>query len=113
LLLVVKDVLSTTRDRKNPVVGNVASDGHASNGSVPMQYEVTAVGLDPHKGVVIAGPRTERMDPATNAAFEGCEGLWKIEDIYEAYWNRINDSWERAFPPGKDKVKVLRVEQVL
>jgi hypothetical protein len=78
-----------------------------------MQYDVTAIGLDPRTGAVVAGPRTERVDPETNVVFEACEGLWEIEDAYEAYWNRLNDSWEHLFPPGKEKVKVLRVEPVL
>jgi len=55
---------------------------------------------------------TERIDPETNAVFEGCSRPWEIEDAYEAYWNRINDTWEYEFPPGKEKVKVLRVVEV-
>jgi hypothetical protein len=42
----------------------------------------------------------------------GARGFWEIEDAYEAFWNRLNDGWEMAFPPGKEKIKVLRVEQV-
>ena len=78
-----------------------------------LQYDVTAIALNPLTGAVIAGPRTERIDPDTNVVFEGREGLWDVEDSYEAYWNRPNDSWEYLFPPGKEKVKVLRVEPVL
>ena len=77
-----------------------------------MQYDVTAIGLDPLSGDVVGGPRTERIDPETNALFRGCQGLWEIEDAYEAFWNRLNDSWEREFPAGQAKVKVLRVEEV-
>ena len=77
-----------------------------------MQYDVSAIGLNPETGAIVAGPRTERIDPETNVLFEGCEGLWEIEDAYEAFWNRLNDSWETAFPRGKEKVKVLRVERV-
>ena len=77
-----------------------------------MQYDVTAIGLDPLTGEVIGKPRTERIDPETNAVFEGCSRPWEIEDAYEAYWNRINDTWEYDFPPGKEKVKVLRVVEV-
>ena len=55
---------------------------------------------------------TERIDPETNPVFEGCQRPWEIEDAYEAYWNRINDTWEYEFPPGKEKVKVLRVVEV-
>jgi hypothetical protein len=77
-----------------------------------MQYDVTAIGLDPQTGAVVAGPRTERIDPETNLVFEECEGPWEIEDTYEAFWNRLDGSWEWVFPPSKEKVKVLRVEQV-
>ena len=78
-----------------------------------MQYDVTAIALDPQTGQVLAGPRTERIDPETNELFQECEGLWEIEDQYEAFWNRLNDSWEHCFPRGKEKVKVVRVEEVL
>jgi hypothetical protein len=77
-----------------------------------MQYDVTAIGLDPLTGDVVAPPRTERIDPETNSLFEGCSRPWEIEDAYEAYWNRINDTWEYEFPPGNEKVKVLRVVEV-
>jgi hypothetical protein len=78
-----------------------------------MRYDVTAIGLDPETGVVLGGPRTERIDPATNPVFEGCERPWEVEDAYEAFWNRIDSAWELEFPRGKEKVKVLRVELVL
>jgi hypothetical protein len=77
-----------------------------------MKYDVTAVGLNPQTGAIVGGPRTERIDPETNVIFDGCEGLWEIEDMYEAYWNRLNDSWELAFPSDQAKVKVVRVERV-
>jgi hypothetical protein len=77
-----------------------------------MRYDVTAIGLNPQTGTVVAGPRTERIDPETNVVFEGCEGPWDIEDAYETFWNRINTSWEYVFPRDQRKVKVLRVELV-
>jgi hypothetical protein len=77
-----------------------------------MQYDVTAIGLDPRTGAVVAGPRTVRVDPETNVVFEGCEGPWDVEDAYEAFWNRLNGSWEWMFPRDQEKVKVLRVEEV-
>ena len=77
-----------------------------------MQYDVTALALDPLTGAIVGPPRTERIDPDIDVFFEGCEGPWEIEDTYELYWNRANDTWEWAFPRGKEKVKVLRVEQV-
>ena len=77
-----------------------------------MQYDVTAIGLDPLTGEVVAPPRTERIDPETNSVFQRCKRPWEIEDAYEAFWNRLDESWEHEFPPGKEKVKVLRVEQV-
>jgi hypothetical protein len=78
-----------------------------------MLYDVTAIGLDPLTGDVVGGPRTERIDSDTNAVFRGCTGPWEIEDQYEAFWNRLDESWERKFPPGKEKVKVVRVEEVI
>jgi len=75
-------------------------------------YDVTAIGVDSLTGTVVAGPRTERIDSETNEVFQGCNGPWEIEDQYEAYWNRLNDSWEDQFPAGQPKVKVVRVERV-
>jgi hypothetical protein len=77
-----------------------------------MKYDVTAIGLNPRTGAIVAGPRTERIDPETNIAFQGCEGPREIEEAYEAFWNPLNLSWEWLFPRGKEKVKVLRVEEV-
>jgi hypothetical protein len=77
-----------------------------------MQYDVTAIALDPQTGAVVAGPRTVRIDPETNVVFEGWEGPWDTEDAYEAFWNRLNGSWECIFPRDQEKVKVLRVEEV-
>ena len=77
-----------------------------------MQYDVTAVCLDTRTGMVVAGPRTERIDPGSNELFDDCQGMWEIEDRYEAFWNRVNASWEFMFPLGTGKIKVLRVEEV-
>ena len=77
-----------------------------------MQFDVTAIALDPRTGAVVAEPRTERIDTDANELFHGCDSPWDVEDVYEAFWNRLNNSWEIAFPPGKEKVKVVRVEQV-
>jgi hypothetical protein len=79
---------------------------------VHLIYDVTAIGVDPLTGDVVAGPRTERVDSVTNEIFQGCDGPWEIEDRYEAFWNRLNDSWEDKFPAGQPKVKVVRVERV-
>ena len=77
-----------------------------------MKYDVTAIALDPRTGAVLAGPRTERIDTETNELFQECHGLWDVEDTYETFWNRLNDSWEHEFPRDKEKVKVVRVEEV-
>ncbi len=77
-----------------------------------MHYDVTAIALDPQTGALIAGPRTERIDTETNILFEDCDGPWAVEDAYEAFWNRLSDSWEFTFPCSKEKVKVVRVEEV-
>jgi len=75
-------------------------------------YDVTAIALDPRTGSVVAGPRAERIDTDTNELFTGCSRAWEVEDVYEAFWNRLNDDWETQFPPGHHKVKVLTVSLV-
>jgi len=75
-------------------------------------FDVTAIGLNPRTGRVVAGPRVERIDTDSNALFTSCSGEWDVEDAYEAFWNRLNDSWEMAFPGGKEKVKVLTVARI-
>ena len=75
-------------------------------------YDVKAIALRPATGEVVAGPRVERIDTDTNVLFTGCTREWDVEDAYEAFWNRINDSWEVNFPVGGDKVKVLTVTRV-
>ena len=77
-----------------------------------MIYDVTAIALNPETGEVVAPPRTERIDIAVNEIFEGTASPWEVEDRYEQFWNRLNASWEKDFPKGKEKVKVLRVERV-
>ena len=77
------------------------------------QYDVTAIAVDPGSGAVIGRPRLERIDTETNEVVRGCDSPWEIEDRYHAFWNRLDDSWERQFPTGKEKVFVLRVEEVL
>jgi hypothetical protein len=77
-----------------------------------VKYDVTAVALDPLTGAVVAGPRTDRIDPEANPLFRGCQSPWEIEDAYEAFWNRPDDSWERGFPYEAEKIKVLRVKEV-
>jgi len=76
-----------------------------------MKYDVTAVALDPQTGEVVAGPRTDRID-AEHPLFRGCQGPWEIEDAYEVFWNRLDESWERGFPCAEDKIKVLRVKEI-
>lgn len=82
------------------------------------KYEVTAVAFDPHDRIVVnefsdtQGRRTEVIDPNTNSLFADVTGPWDVEDRYEAFWNRLNDSWERNFPTYKDRVKVLRVREI-
>ncbi len=73
-----------------------------------MLYDVTAVSIAVETGEVLA-KRTERIHTRTNPIFESCTGPWDIEDRYEAYWNRLNQSWEHHWPTGKSKVKVLSV----
>ena len=84
-----------------------------------MTYEVIAVCVrNGHvmttgvKGADAEGRKHETVDTATNVLFSGCKGPWDVEDTYEAFWNRLNDSWERHFPSGKERVKVLSVTEI-
>lgn len=76
-------------------------------------YDVKAVALDPRTGRLVAGPRVERIDTHRNVLFTECRSEWEVEEVYEAFWNRLNDSWETDFPAGKEKVKVVSVERVV
>jgi hypothetical protein len=75
-------------------------------------YDVKAIALNPRSGSVVGGPRVERIDTDTNELFSTCSSEWEVEDMYEAFWNRLNQSWELHFPNDQDKVKVLTVTQV-
>lgn len=75
-------------------------------------YDVNAMSFNWHTGEVL-DIRVERVDADENPIFRGCSGPWEIEDRYEAFWNRLNDSWEYEFPPNKEKVKVLEVTPVV
>ena len=76
-----------------------------------MQYDVKAFAINPETGEAVGEVRVERIDTETNELFRGCSGPWEVEDTYSAFWNRLNDSWEHDFPPGKEKVVVVSVEQ--
>ncbi len=76
-------------------------------------YDVTAIALNPDTGRVVAGPRVERIDTDTNELFTNCESEWDVEDVSEAFWNRLSDRWETDFPIGKDKVKLLTARRVM
>lgn len=75
------------------------------------QFDVTAMSVNLDTGDTTA-PRTERVNTGTNVLFRGLSTPWEVEDAYQHFWNRINPSWETDFPVGKDKVLVLRVEEV-
>ena len=75
-------------------------------------YDVTAIAVDPDHPNIVSPSRIERIDTETNELFHGCKGPWDVEDQYERFWNRLNDSWERYFPPGKEKVKVVSVLEI-
>lgn len=76
-----------------------------------MKYVVTAIAIDPIEEVVVGQPQTEEIDTETNELFSGARGPWDVEDRFEAFWNRLNTSWERDFPRGKEKVKVISVTE--
>jgi hypothetical protein len=75
-----------------------------------VKFVVTALAINPTTGEVVAGPREEVIDTATNELFGHCTGPWEVEDMYESFWNRLNDSWEKNFPSDKQKVKVVNVK---
>lgn len=77
-----------------------------------MKFEVTAIAINPQTNEIVADPRTEEINTLDNTIFRGCRTPWDIEDQYEAFWNRLNESWEYNFPQGKEKVKVISVTQV-
>lgn len=76
-----------------------------------MKFAVKAIAINPETGTC-SDPRVEEIDTVSNRIFRGCDTPWKVEDQYEAYWNRLNDIWEYNFPANKEKVKVLSVEEI-
>ena len=76
-----------------------------------MIYDVTAIAVNPDTGELI-GQRTEQIDTAENEVFKDCLSEWGIEDAYEDFWNRLDESWETNFPEGKEKVKVISVKRI-
>lgn len=72
-----------------------------------MKFIVKAIGIDAVTGDTLPA-RDETIDTATNVLFEGCSTPWEVEDRYEAFWNRLNPSWETRFP-NEHKVKVVSV----
>lgn len=74
-----------------------------------MRYVVTAVAVDPRYPNTFSPAREEEIDTETNEIFEGARGPWDVEDRFEEFWNRLNNSWETAFPDGKEKVLVISV----
>lgn len=73
------------------------------------KYIVTAVSVDPRYPNTFSPSREEEIDTETNQLFASARGPWEVEDIYEAFWNRLNGSWEYDFPDDKEKVKVISV----
>jgi len=71
-------------------------------------YDVLAMTVDRH-GDRLSDPRTERIN-TTNPIFAGATGPWDVEDRFNAFWNRLNDSWERN-PPDM-RVVVVSVTEV-
>lgn len=74
-----------------------------------MKFIVTAIAFDPENPTEIMGPRDEEIDTEENVLFGECSSEWDVEDVYESFWNRLNDHWEGDFPAGKQKVKVVKV----
>lgn len=74
-----------------------------------MKYLVTAIAIDVQHPNIVSPAREEEIDTETNELFTDVTGPWDVEDRYEQFWNRLNASWETAFPEYKDKVKVVSV----
>ena len=74
-----------------------------------MKYVVTAVSVDPRYPNTFSEAREELIDTETNELFTDARGPWDVEDTYERFWNRLNDSWEHDFPAMKEKVLVISV----
>lgn len=72
-------------------------------------YDVTAIAVDPEHPNIVSPAHTERIDTETNELFGKYDSPWEVEDTYERFWNRLNPSWERDFPSGKEKIKVVSV----
>jgi hypothetical protein len=74
-----------------------------------MKYAVTSMSVDPRTGAQISAPRIEEIDTEANELFGEAHSPWDVEDVYHAFWNRLNDSWEHSFPSDHHKVVVLSV----
>lgn len=79
-----------------------------------MKYKIKAISVNPLTGDKVAGPLEEIIDTETNELFQGRLGAgpWFVEDIYHDFWNRLNPSWETAFPANKEKIVVLSVTSI-
>ena len=49
----------------------------------------------------------ELIDTEESPLFSSCESAFEIEDMYEEFWNRLNDSYD-----NREIVKVLSVVPV-
>lgn len=83
-----------------------------------MRYLIKAVTLDSRTGEVVHGSATDRfgvveseIDTATNPIFAECDGPWSVEDMFETYWNRLNERDE--FERKSHIVKAINVTRVL
>lgn len=76
------------------------------------EFDVKAMSIDPETGEITGEARVERIDTVENQLFRGCSTPWEVEDQFQNFWNRLNDSWEYDFPRDHDKVVVLSVVKV-
>ena len=78
-----------------------------------MKYKVTAVNINrnDYKQKIFPNgnaSRVEMIDTEANQLFDDCETEWEVEDMYEAFWNRLNDGYT-----NDAIVKVVNVEKVM
>lgn len=77
-----------------------------------MKFLVTAVAINRATGHREGEPRTEGIDTDSNDLFKGTTSPWKVEDIYETFWNRLNPRAEWNPDREGSKIVVLKVEVV-
>ena len=56
------------------------------------KYIITAQAFDPNTGAPMGESRDEEIDIKTNEIFINATSIMDIHDMYENFWNKLNDS---------------------